>query len=441
MRRASLPRLIAPALCALAVSGPPTPPAFGQTLDDTLAATYCTNNELAAQRARLEATGERVEQARGGWRPRVSGEVFVGAAEVDNEFTGTQSLSSRTFALNVEQPLYRGGRTAAETRAARAEVGAGEAIFVTVEQNVLLEAATAYLAVAADMRIVALRRSNVEVLTERLTQTEARFREGEVTRTDVAQAEARLATARAQERAAEAALETSRATFERVTSLPVWQIRLPDTGVDLPPSRTEALNVALLDNPRIVAAMAGVDAADAGVDVARSALRPNASIVGSVGRQNDQFPVLGETDVASIGVRLTIPLYQAGIPSSRTREARANARAQAELLNNSRRVVEQRVREIWEQREASRTQIEALEIGIAAAELALTGVTQEAAVGQRTVLDTLDAEQELLGIRVDLVEARRDELIAEYRLLAEMGGFTAAHLNLGLDCSGDWAAP
>ena len=420
---------------AVSVAAGLTPNAgTAQTLEDALSGAFCTNPELMAARSKTDVSAEKLTQAKAASRVRVAGEVYTGMAEVESEALGPISVHPSRYGLTLEKPLYAGGRLAAATRLAQSGLDAREAAVTGVEQRVFLATAEAYLSVRMQTEILEIRRRNVSMLAKRLEQARARFGEGEITLTDVAQSEARLAAAKAQSRAAEAMLESARASLRRVSGLDVTHPLPPGPHEFSHLGEHKIVELAYLNNPGLAGLSDRLDMADADLRIARSSLRPSASVVASVGRQQDQFPVAGETDVAQVGVRVRIPFYQGGAGTSRMREARAEIRARnAELADVRRRIVEG-VQQALELGAASRERVRALETGIKAADLAVMGTSREAEGGQRTTLDVLDAEQELLEIRVDLLEARQDALIAEYRLMVQMGFMTAQGFRLTPAC-------
>ena len=230
-------------------------------------------------------------------------------------------------------------------------------------------------------------------------------------------------------------LESSRASLRRVSGLDVT-LPVPVQSYEFSKfGERKILELAYINNPGLVGFSDRLDMAKADLEIAHSGLRPNASIVASVGRQKDQFPVAGETDMAQIGVRVRVPFYQGGAGTSRTREARAELMARNAELADIRRAITEGVQQALELAAASRERVRALEIGIEAASLALTGTSREADNGQRTTLDVLDAEQELLEIRVDLLEAQHDGLMADYRLMSQIGFMTAKGFQLTPACN------
>ena len=433
MKAAIIPTLVSAALGAglLALS----PQASGQSLEDTLVSAYTTNPALAAQRARLSQTEEGYVQARAGRLPSVSAsaevseqEIWGGAFNVRNGDLG--------YGVSVNQPIYRGGRIDGSIDAALARLEAGREALRAAEQSVLLEAVSAHAEVVRDRQIVAIRSNNVDVLAEQLRAARDRFEVGEITRTDVAQAEARLSGARAQLSAAQAALAASRAAYARVTGVEPADPEAIEVLGGLPDALADAAEVALSTNPDLRAAQFQEIAADQGVRIARGALRPDVSVGASVneGRASDfTGQVQGS---ATVRAQVSVPLFTGGLNRSRVREARAAAdEARLSQLSVRRQVIEG-VTNAWNNYLAAQAVIESSREAVRANEIAFEGVEQEAFVGLRTTLDVLNAEQELLNSRLELVRAERDLTVAAYALLQAMGLLDAQRLGLPVEPDG-----
>ena len=409
-----------------------TPPVLAQSLEDTLVSAYTTNPTLAAQRARLSQTEEGYVQARAGRLPSVSAsaevseqEVWGGAFNVRNGDLG--------YGVQLNQPIYRGGRIDGSIDAALARVEAGREALRAAEQDVLLGAVSAHAEVVRDRQIVAIRSNNVDVLAEQLRAARDRFEVGEITRTDVAQAEARLSGARAQLSAAQAALAASRAAYARVTGVEPADPEAIEPVGGLPEALADAAEVALSTNPDLRAAQFQEIAADQGVRIARGALRPDVSVGASVseGRASDfSGQVQGS---ATVRAQVSVPIFTGGLNRSRVREARAAAdEARLSQLSVRRQVIEG-VTNAWNNYLAAQAVIESSREAVRANEIAFEGVEQEAFVGLRTTLDVLNAEQELLNSRLELVRAERDLTVAAYALLQAMGLLDARRLGLPVE--------
>lgn len=410
--------------------------ALAQTLEAALAAAYMNNPGLRAERASLRATDERVSQALANWRPEVEVTSDIGRADTfNNTRTGKrdQMRTPRGLELNVTQPLFRGFRTRAATREARNTVKAARARLLAKEQDVLLEAASAFMNVVRDQAVVELNINNERFLKRQLEAVSDRFEVGELTRTDVSQAEARLAGATAERIQTKGDLEASRAAYRKVIGEEPGTLIQPKPLGGLPAGREEAISRAIEYHPDVIAASFDIRAARANMDEIRGELLPSLELTGKVSRRFESAGNSSRVDEKSIKATLTIPLYQQGVVRSRLRAARQTVGRERLEEDQSRLEVAEAATRAWEALATARARIESFTAQIAANEIALEGVTREAAVGARTVLDVLDAERELLDARVDLVGAERDEVVAIFQLREAIGRLTARHLYLPVD--------
>ncbi len=427
-----LAKVVVSALALVVVSGT----ACAQSLQESLASAYAGDPRLLAERAALRAIDEGVPRARSGWRPTVTINGNVGQRYQNNtSATGASSGTSTTPAaagLTVSQPLWRGGATEAETVAAENKVFAARANLMAVEQQVLLETAIAYINVVRDQSVVGLSINNEQVLERQLQATRDRFEVGEVTRTDVAQAEARLADAAAERIRAEGNLEVSRADYQRSVGALPGELAFPDLEalLALPATEDEALAFAAQRNPNIISAGFSERAALFDISAAAAALMPQLTLDGALQRSWDPNSFFEETDMAQIVANVTVPLYQSGSEYARVRQLRQTAVQRRRQLDDARRAVREAAEQAWEEQTVAQAGIRALESSVNANEIALEGVRQEADVGARTVLDVLDAEQELFEARVALVRAKATAADAVFRLTEVGGGMTAAALRL-----------
>jgi TolC family type I secretion outer membrane protein len=419
-----------------AAAGLPMGGASAQTLTDAFVSTYNSNPDLLGQRSRLRVVDESVSQALAGWRPVVRGQADYGFERQNSSIRAnrTQDLRPRSYALQVTQPVYRGGKTLAATRGAEADVRAERAVLTDREQAVLLAAVTAYSDVVRDDATVDLRRNNVRVLQEQLDATNARFRVGELTRTDVSQAESRLARSQSDLTAAEAQAANSRAAYQRVVGQrPGPRLQEAPRMGTIPRSEDQAVALAIEHAPRTVAAKHRVTSASYGIDNAIADLLPTAQIVGLVSRGFDNQIKNDHLYSYSIVGQLTVPLYQGGGEYSRVRAAKQSYGQRRNELDSARRQSAEAAIRAYRQFDAARARVESLGTQVRAAAVALDGVRQEAQVGSRTTLDVLNAEQELLDAQVQLVAARRDLVVGHYALLAETGQLTARQLRLPVE--------
>jgi outer membrane protein len=429
----------ATAVAILALGGPG---ARAQTLADVLVRTYESNPTLQIARAGLRQADERVVQAQSDLYPDISA---TASTEIN---TLRQGLSSRPYELQTlfeaqaaitgQIELYTGGRIPAQIASAIASVMAARARLLASEQDVLLSAIEAYMDVRRDIQFVELARNNVRVLTEQLRATQDRFEVGEVTRTDVSQAEAALAASRANLAVNTGALAQSRARFLSVVGEEAKDLAPPPPLPQLPKTREEAEAIAVREHPVLAAARFNEEAAGHDIDVARAGLMPILALQGSVFYQYaDQISEpTGVRDAdnfgASIGLNLTIPLYRGGELDSFVRQAvEVLAQRKAETQDAGRQI-RQAVQTSWSGLSVARASIAANQEQVQAQELAFQGVVEEAKFGERTTLDVLDAEQALLQARSDLVSARRDEYVAAYNVLSSMGLLTVSHLGLAV---------
>ncbi|HMF06769.1 MAG TPA: TolC family outer membrane protein, partial [Methylocella sp.] len=339
-----------------------------------------------------------------------------------------------TLGLTVTQNIFNGNRTLNGVRQAESNIFGARETLRNTEQSILSSAATAYMNVLRDTAILDLRKNNIIVLEEQLRQTRDRFIVGEVTRTDVAQAESSLATGRSDYFAAQANLKSSIADFRRVIGIEPKRLE-PARTVEslLPRTLGAAVDLALAEHPAVQAALHAVDAAALQVKLAEGQLYPSLNVVGSVQQvYNAQgFPGIRNFD-GSINAQLSVPIYQGGADYAGVRQAKESlgqARLQADLQRD---LVRETVVSSWSQLESARAVIQSSKAAVTAAEIALDGVRQEAEVGQRTTFDILQQQQILLNARVGLVIAQRDRVVASYAVMAAVGRLSAANLSLAV---------
>ena len=417
------------------------------TIEGALALAYQCNPQLNAQRAATRATDENVPNALAGNRPRVTGTTSLTEQYLDTvvKTTGpggapiyTQSkaaVAQPLFGLTATQTLYNGFQNGNRTRQAEGQVFAARETLRSVEQSVLLSAATAYMNLLRDAAVLDLQRSNVNVLEVTLRQTRDRFTAGEVTRTDVAQAEASLASGRSQLAQAESNYITSRANYRQVICVDPPARLAPAGTVDrfFPRTVDGAVGTGRRENPNITAAMFNVDVAALQVKIAEGSLYPTLAAVGNVtksygGSASSLLAI--ETLAASAAAQLTVPIYQGGSEYALIRQSKETLAQQRLNLDLARDQVQSLVIQSWGQNEAAKAQINATTAQVTAAEVALNGVREEARVGQRTTLDVLNAQQALVNARVALVTAQHDRVVASYTVLSAVGGLSPQILGL-----------
>ncbi len=420
-------------LLSVAVSSGPARAA--ETLESALAKAYGSNPTLNAQRAALRVSNEGVSQALSGYRPRVTGTADIGASYIENNRPLARSTSVRQaprgVGVQLDQTIWNAGRTGNAVSQAEALVLASRETLRVSEQTVLLDAATAYMNVLRDTAILNLNNNNVEVLEEQLRQTRDRFNVGEVTRTDVAQSEARLASSRSQLSVAQANLKSSLGRYRQIVGVQPKRLA-PGRPLErnLPRSLDEATRVSQSQHPSIIAALHNVDAADIGVKVAEAELYPSLGLSASVAQRNDVNTLNDQRVTASAVARLTVPIYEGGQVYSRTRQAKELAGQRRLEADITREQIRAAVVTAWGSLEASKAQTIAAQAQVLAAETALNGVREEAKVGQRTTLDVLNAQQELLSARSSLITAQRDRVVASYNVMSASGRLNAQMLGL-----------
>ena len=415
--------------------------AAAQTIQSALAQAYRSNPTLNAQRAAQRAIDETVPQALSNYRPRVTGQADSGYQHFESistsggTFTQTNTnISPRGGNIGLIQTLYNGQRSGNLTRQAEASVLAGRETLRNTEQSVLLDAATAFMNVLRDTAILDLQRRNVQVLQEQLKQTRDRFNVGEVTRTDVAQAESRLAAAQSQVLAAEANLKSSQAIYRRVVGVEPVNLR-PATPVDRlsPSTQAGAVDAGWQQHPTVNAAQYTVDAAQMAVKASEGSLYPTVTLESSVNRRWDVQPGVTDQMTGTVLGRVTVPVYQGGAEYSVIRQSKETLGQRRIELDVQRDLIRSTVVQAWAQVEATKAQIIAAQAQVTASEVALNGVREEARVGQRTTLDVLNAQQELVNARVSLVTAQRDRVVASYTLLASVGRLSPQVLGIPTD--------
>lgn len=426
-----LPVLAATAAAALFAVFAPVP-ALALTLDQALSSTYDYNPRIDAERARLRAIDEQVPIEKSGYRPDISATADYGYRD-RNPNPGTNEVTKpRGYGISLTQPVFRGFQVTNAVNQAESLVRAGREVLRNVEQEVLAEAVTAFMDVVRDQAIVRLNENNLKVLNEELKATRDRFDVGEVTRTDVAQSEARRADAVALLDQARANLQTSRAAFERTVGLPATGLVEPSLKQSLlPKSQDEAVGIAVQENPNIVAALYNEQAARFNVDRIRGALLPQLQVEADYFDRFNEVPGTESESTGSVVGRLTVPIYEAGgVVYAQVRQAKHEHLARLQDVEQARVVVKANTIAAWSQLLGARAQLESANAAVEANTIALTGVREEERVGQRTLIEVLNAQQELLNSQVTLVTTRRDVIVAAYLLQAALGRLDA--LSLGV---------
>lgn len=422
-------------------------PAGAETLQEALRAANGTNPQLDAQRAQAEIAQEELIAAKGARLPNVEANAQYGPERVATNRSLVLDVGGRQIAsasIQAVQPIYAGGRILAGIRSARAGIDANDAQLEVVRQDTFLQTVTAYVDVRRDRETLVIRQGSVDLLDEQYRAAKDRFEVGEITRTDVALAEARLESARANYALAESQIESSSATYAFLVGFEPRTLEEPPALNALPQTFEEALEIALAHNPDISAAEHNERVAKEQIETARSRLRPEVNVVGSAAIQG----TLNQPDTVatpfgpggptpnfrdrnfSAFAQARVPIYQGGVARSQVRSAKLQ-RTQARLqIETMRRQTVSQVATAWHSYRAAVIGIEASKRGVIAAEIAYEGGTEELAVGVRTTLDVLDQEQDLLEARLGVIEAERDAYVAGHQLLRAMGQLTVTRLGL-----------
>ena len=405
-------------------------------LRDALVRTYNSNPTIMGQRAQLRSLDENVALARAQNRPQLSG-----TAGVNQNLLRTGGGQGRNLSagVDVSYPLFNGGRIRNQIRAADERVLAGRAALRATEGDIFTETVAAYMDVIRDRSIVTLNRNQVRVLETNLQATRDRFEVGDLTRTDVAQSEARLALARSSMATAEGRLEGSEENYRRVIGALPDELDPPPPLPPLPATADQAVDIALANNSDLVSIAAQIRAAGRDVSIARAGRLPTVSAIGSgsytnyLGTADEQFGGTGNRNSianSGAGVQARIPIYQGGQVGAQVRQSQA---IQAQLLERGvevERSVVANTRAAFASFQAAQGAVQSNEVAVSANTLALEGTRAEQTVGTRNVLDVLNAEQELLNSQVAVVTARRDAYVAGFQLLNAMGQAEADDLNL-----------
>lgn len=411
-------------------------------LRDILLRTAASNPTIKANRETLRSAYEDVFQAEAGWRPTIGASAGVAASNTHTDPGDDDNNFGKNLGVDFVQPLYRGGRTISATSQQLKNVEAKYAAYQSVVQNVFLDAITAYMDVQRDRATIGLNEQNVQVIGRQLDSTRKGFEVGELTRTDVAQATARLSGAQANLIAAQASHRASMAHFEQVTGIKADTVdfAMPQDAPPVPASLEEAAGTAEQANPDVISAVRTEEAAGHAIRTVSGELLPEISLTGGVQQQYDPASVGGSIDeirTASIGVTATMPIYEAGATRSRVRQAKIARFQSQDLVTRAKQLTRENTTIAWENLNAAAAQISAFKEQVEAARLAREGVYKEREVGTRTILDTLDADQELLDAQTGLVIANRDAVVARYTLVANMGSLTMEKSGLGADPMSD----
>lgn len=410
--------------------------ASADTLRDALVSAYQTNPTLTAQRQNLQATDATVAIARAAGRPQVSAQVGLNRTLTQSGLLINGGKGpTLTASVDLSYPLFNGGAVKNSVRAAQTRVEAGRATLEAVEGDLFTDAVTVYMDVIRDRAIVELNQNNVKVLQTNLEATQDRFQIGDLTRTDVAQSEARLQLGRSQLATAQGQLTGSEARYRQVVGHAPGILAPPPPLPPLPTTADEAVRIALANNPDLISISRQAIAAGYDVSVARASRLPRLSAVAgetyanNIGGNNGQF-VPNSGNATTVGLSAQVPLFQGGLPAARIRQAQAQQGQVLEQVVGTERAVVQAARAAFASYEAAQRAIQAQTVAVQASQLALEGNRAEQSVGTRTIIEVLNAEQELLNAQVALVSAKRDSYVAGFQLLNAMGQAQAQELGL-----------
>lgn len=420
--------------------------AKAETLQEALAYAYQNNPSLQAERAAVRATDENVAQALSGFRPTIAavGSYTPSRAKtkgntgnlVYDEMYGDTRTSRVDYGLglNISQPVFSGFKTVSQTKAAENQVKAAQAGLRLTEENILTQTAAAFADVLQYQSILELKKNNEKVLKQQLEQTRNRFKVGDVTRTDVAQAESRYAASLADRITAEGDLKVANAAYANIVGKYPENLDAPEIPNDfLPNSLDGAVELASRYNPSVIAAEYSARSAWYDVNTQKGDLLPDVSVSASAAKDWNNPLQHYDTTAYQASAKVTIPLYEAGYAYSKVRQAKHTANRYRILKEKAIRDAVNNATSAWESLSAARASISSIRTQIDASARALTGVRREALAGERTVLDVLNAENELLSGQVSLVAAKRNELVASFYLMAAIGRMTASSLGLDVE--------
>jgi outer membrane protein len=404
---------------------------FGETIGGALAKAYSSNSELNSARAGVRVTDETVAIAKSGYRP-----IIAGQSNLDYASQRGDRLTTGSFGVEIQQMLFDGFQTTNNVRTAEAKVRASDESLRNTEQNILFNGASAFMDVIRDRQVAILRARNLEFLEEQVRAARSRFEVGEGTRTDVAQAEASRSSAVAQLAAARAQAVSSEAIYHQVIGEDPGKLASPSAAKGLPKSLDSAIVIANTEHPAILATEHLVDAAGFTVKSAEGSLLPQFSASANVARNyRNTVPESflssdGTFNSASVGLQLTVPIYQGGRVAAQVRQSKESLGQARIEVDVTRDQVRSAIVSAWTQYDAARQSVAANREQVSAAQLALSGVIEERKVGQRTTLDVLDAQADVITAQVNLVSAERDVVVASYAILSAVGHLSAQRLGL-----------
>ena len=394
-----------------------------QSLYDAMRYAYDHSSTIRAARQELLAVQENLPQAQAGFKPTAGASAGVTKTWLDSSPVATSDGSlEKDIGVSISQPIYRGGRTVSGISNAKNGIMAQRALLNAIEAQVLLDVVTAYMNVLRDQTLLELATNNRDVIGKQLDATNARFDVGDVTRTDVSQAKARMADAASSIITARGQLQSSCAIYQQVVGLPVGRLSMPKMVMPIPESLDASVDMALTYNPNVIASQFIQDAAKDNIDVIGGELLPTVGLGAGITKAYDPSPgTLRDQTIKSVGLTASIPLYEAGSVRSRVRQAKNIAGQREVEVIRSKDAARELTVSSWENFQAAKAEIESRKEQVKANAIAREGVHKEAELGTRTILDALNADQELLNSRSALVTARRDEVVARYTLASAIG--------------------
>jgi outer membrane protein len=406
---------------------------LAETLAGALSGAYHNNSTLEAERARQRGTDEQVPQALSGWRPTITAQGVIGHQLRDApSFFGNRTYTVTnpgSLSIELNQPIFRGFKTVEGTAQAEANVKAGRQQLLAVEQTTLFNAVQAYMNVIEARQILSLRRKNVSVLQSQLNASTARFKAGELTRTDVAQSSATLSGAKGQVALAVANVKAAEANYKTVVGRTPGKLVMPKLA-PRPKSLESAYRIAQETNPNILAAAQVQDAAEHNVNVIGGDLLPTINLKASASVSGDLSDANSGVTTGLIEGIITVPIYEAGRVYSGVRQAKETANENRIKVISAIRSVRENVTSAWNSIISTGENLAATRAQVTAANLALDGVRQEYQVGSRSTIDVLNTQQILVNAQISVVVAQHDQLVASYQLLAAMGHLTSKHLGI-----------
>jgi outer membrane protein len=405
-------------------------PVQAESLAEAMRMAYRKNPTLNADRARQRQTDELVPAAKSGWRPTINSSATAANQWTDTNKTPSNSNASLNLNIQLSQPIFRGFRTVEGVKSAKSTVEAGRQQLLATEQTVLFEVVSAYLAVVRDRQILTIRQQNVKNLQKQARGSAARFEVGEVTRTDVSQSRARVSSAEGNVALARSNLEASIAAYVSVVGTKPGKLKYAYMG-RLPGNLEKALATAQDLSPRVLAASWVHDASLHDVEVAKGELLPEVTLQASASHTLHPQTGIDWSNSATVQGVLSVPIYQGGREYSAIRRAKQTASERQIQIVEATRAVRRQVTTAWYSMTSASQAIASAKSQVAAAALALDGIEQEYLVGSRTTIDVLNAQQEVLIARLDLINAEYGKTLASYQLLQAIGKLTAKHLGLG----------